>query len=174
MNLAEIQEALDRVDSQAILFHGFTDYMRDYDIVTYSIPDPRTRIEPNYARFRFRDCVRAETTTRVRPAIWDRSFDDRLIDFDTAEGLDGYNWGYKWQEFAWGVLVPDSAVAREWTTATGRTFHEVHIEGNAHDLTLVFSDLVVDPLEDGYAPFIVGGENHYFPPIPLNEPPPHE
>ncbi|MGW2997511.1 YxiG-like protein, partial [Streptomyces sp. NPDC001193] len=41
-----------------------------------------------------------------------------------------------------------------WSKAVGVAFHEVHIETNAHDLTLLFSDLEVSEVPVGYAPFI--------------------
>jgi hypothetical protein len=41
MNSEDIQRALDDVFDQAIVFHCFTDYMRDYEIITYSVADPR-------------------------------------------------------------------------------------------------------------------------------------
>ena len=41
MNSEDIQRALDDVFDQAIVFHCFTDYMGDYEIITYSVADPR-------------------------------------------------------------------------------------------------------------------------------------
>ena len=46
MDIAEIQAALDDVLDQAIVFHGFADYMRDYDAFIYATADPRTGIAP--------------------------------------------------------------------------------------------------------------------------------
>ena len=43
---AEIQTAFDDVLDQAILFHGFADYMRDYELFIYATADPRTGIRP--------------------------------------------------------------------------------------------------------------------------------
>jgi hypothetical protein len=44
------------------------------------------------------------------------------------------------------TLVADSPIARDWATAVGIDFHKVRIETDAHDLTLVFSDLRVENL----------------------------
>jgi hypothetical protein len=50
-----IQAAFDEVFDQAIVFHGFTDYMRDYDVFVFATPDPRSAIAPKYLRYRFID-----------------------------------------------------------------------------------------------------------------------
>jgi hypothetical protein len=42
----EIQAAFDDVFDQAILFHGFADFMRDYEVFIYATADPRTGIRP--------------------------------------------------------------------------------------------------------------------------------
>jgi hypothetical protein len=49
-----IQAAFDNVFDQAIIFHGFTDYMRDYDVFVYATADPRTGIAPEHLRYRFK------------------------------------------------------------------------------------------------------------------------
>ena len=49
----------------------------------------------------------------------------------------------------------------------GVDFHEVRFGLNAHDITLVFSDLEITEVEPGYAPFVVGRENHFIAPTPL-------
>ncbi|GAB2813796.1 hypothetical protein GCM10027073_52610 [Streptomyces chlorus] len=48
---------------------------------------------------------------------------------------------------------PQSEATRRWAQAVGIDFHEVRIETNAHRLTLLFSDLQVSEVPDGYAPF---------------------
>ncbi|MGC5054519.1 hypothetical protein ACLQ2S_24050 [Micromonospora sp. DT48] len=79
--------------------------------------------------------------------------DDRLID-ETGVELDGYVWGVNWHNLYPGALQ-ESPTARSWTQAIGLEFHEVRIETNAHELTLVFSDLQVSELPQGYCPFVV-------------------
>lgn len=49
----------------------------------------------------------------------------------------------------------------------GVVFHEVRLVLNAHDLTLVFSDLEITEVRLGYAPFVVGEENHFIAPTPI-------
>ena len=60
MDPAELKRALDDVFDQAIVYHGFTDYMRDYEVVFYCTADPRTGVASAYVRFRFKHCVVAE------------------------------------------------------------------------------------------------------------------
>jgi hypothetical protein len=165
---AQIQAALDDVFDQAIVFHAYTDYMRDYEIITYATADPRTGIAPAYDRYLFRYCVEAEAITALGPDIWSRSLDERLIEYDTGKDLDGYVWGVRWQCLYPGAkIIPNSERAKRWSDELGLPFHEVRIETNGHNLTLVFADLHVTKAAAGYAPFIVDRDNHYIPPTPL-------
>lgn len=168
MNAEEINAALEDVHDQAIVFHAYTDYMRDYEIITHSVPDPRSGKLPTYKRHLFKFCVEVEVVTALSVETWRASLDDRLIDYDTGKNLDGYVWGVKWQElYPGGRVVPEPTRARRWSEAFGLPFHEVRIEANGHNMGLIFSDLDVTELEPGYAPFVVGREDHYVPPIPL-------
>ncbi|QFU86774.1 hypothetical protein [Amycolatopsis sp. YIM 10] len=156
MNGHEITAAFDDIFDQALIYHGFTDYMRDYEIVAYCTADPRTGIPPAHLRYRFIHCVRASVTSSVTPEIWSRSLDDRLLDFDQGRELDGYGWGARWQVLYPGAkLLSGTAETAMWADRLGCPFHEAVIEANGHTITLVFSDLSVDHIEPGYAPFTV-------------------
>ncbi|MFI1091877.1 hypothetical protein [Streptomyces sp. NPDC020917] len=151
---AELREKLDEVFDQSIVHHGFTPYMRDYEIVIHAMADPRTGIQPAYLRYLFRYCVQAHCESTVHPATWRASLDDRLTDYETGADLDGFVWGVAWQPMYPGAsVVTDSATARRWAQEVGIDFHEVRIESNAHRLTLVFSDLEVSEVAPGYAPY---------------------
>jgi hypothetical protein len=153
---SQIQAAFDDVFDQAIVFHGFADYMRDYDVFIYATADPRTGIRPERLLYRFTHCVTATVTTALSPEIWKRSLDERLVDYDRGRDLDGYVWGVRWQALYPGMrLVPDSADAQRWSRELGLPFHEVAIETNGHNLALIFSDLTVESVEPGWAPFVV-------------------
>lgn len=56
------------------------------------------------------------------------------------------------------TLVTDSPTAQSWAAAIGIDFHEVRIETNAHDLTLIFSGLWIEEL-----PTESQGPDHKFP-----------
>ena len=141
---------------QAIVFHGFTDYMRDYGVVVWATADPRTGIAPEHLLYTFKHCVRAIVTSAVRPEVWAKSHDDRLIDYETGVDLDGYVWAVKWQGLYPGMqLVPQPSDATRWEEALGVPFHEVSIETNGHNINLIFSDLSVRQVAPGYAPYTV-------------------
>jgi hypothetical protein len=87
VDVQQLTEAFDDIFDQALVFHGFTDYMRDYDILVYAAADPRTEIAPKYLRYRFKHCVRASVNSVVTPQTWSRSLDDRLVDFEQGREL---------------------------------------------------------------------------------------
>ncbi len=155
---AGIQAAFDDVCDQALVFHGFADYMRDYEVFIHATADPRTGIRPEHLRYRFTHCTRATVTSALSPETWKRSLDERLVDPERGRELDGYVWGVKWQVLYPGMkLVPDSAEAHRWSGELGLPFHEAVVETNGHNITLVFSDLTVQAVDPGYAPFVVPG-----------------
>jgi hypothetical protein len=157
MDRAAMQAALDDVFDQALVFHSFADYMRDYELITYSVADPKTGIAPSFDRYLFRYCVEATITSTLTPQIWADSLDERLIDHETGKDLDGYVWGAKWQMLYPGAtLLDESEIADKWGRAVGIPFHEAVIEGNGHRIVLIFSDLLVTRgLQAGYSPFAV-------------------
>jgi hypothetical protein len=126
---SEIQAAFDDVFDQAIFFHGFADYMRDYEVFINATADPRTGIRPEHLLYRFKHCVRATVTSALSPEVWKRSLNERLVDYAQGRDLDGYVWGVKWQMLYPGMkLVPGSADARRWSTELGLPFYEAAIE----------------------------------------------
>nr|WP_063898582.1 hypothetical protein [Streptomyces sp. IMTB 1903] len=60
--------------------------------------------------------------------------------------------GAKYHEMYGAELRPRSEAARRWSKAVGIDFHEVHIETDAHDPTLLFSDLEVSEARSGTPP----------------------
>ncbi|MEV0344697.1 hypothetical protein AB0H88_02945 [Nonomuraea sp. NPDC050680] len=157
MDAAVLAQMLDETFDHAVVHHGYTNYMRDYEVIVYVTADPRTGVEPAYLRYLFRYCVEARCESSLAPEIWRVSLDDRLIDYQTGVDLDGYVWGVKWHGLYPGATVlPESQATQRWAQAVGIDFHEVRLETNAHHLTLLFSDLQVSEVPTGYAPFITG------------------
>jgi hypothetical protein len=140
---AAITTALDEIFDCALISHGFTDYMRDYDLVVYVVTDPASRIARRHVRYRFTHCVRASVTSAIRRDVWPYSLDDGLIEFETGVELDGFVWGVKWEDLYPGAELVNSAEAEEWAGDVGVPFHEVKIETNVHVISLVFSALRV-------------------------------
>jgi hypothetical protein len=50
VDVQQITATFEDIFDQALVFHGFTDYMRDYDVFVYATADPRTGIPSVYLR----------------------------------------------------------------------------------------------------------------------------
>ncbi|MFG2468282.1 hypothetical protein ACGFXB_22885 [Streptomyces canus] len=156
MDAAVLEQLLDETFDHAVVHHGYTTYLRDYEVIVHMTAAPGTGVEPSYLRYLFRCCVEARCETSVPAETWQRSMDDRLIDHETGVGLDGFVWGVKWHGMYPGAkLLPQSDTARHWSHTLGIDFHDVLIETNAQRLTLLFSDLRVTEVPGGYAPFVM-------------------
>ncbi|MFF1414506.1 hypothetical protein ACFVX6_32805 [Streptomyces sp. NPDC058289] len=153
MDVAVLQQMLDEVEDNAVVHHGYTSYMRDYEIIVYVGVDPQSN-EPAHLRYLFRYCVDARCVTSVVAPTWRMSLDDRLIDYETGVDLDGFVWGVKWANLTCSQVLLESEAAGQWSRAVGIDFHEVLVDTNAHSLTLIFSDLRISEVPIGYAPFV--------------------
>lgn len=158
MEQGELNAHLQQMFDNALLYHGFTSYMRDYEMLVYESADPRSGITPRYLKFLFRNCPEVHVLSSIRPDVWSRSTDDSLVETrHVTNDTRGYVWGVLSQELYPGPhIVKDSARARQWTESSGIRFHEVNIEANAHRISIVFSELSVQEIGIGYTPFKVG------------------
>ncbi|MET9840388.1 hypothetical protein ABZZ01_21750 [Streptomyces virginiae] len=152
MDTAELQRTLNEHIEALVVHHGYTTYMRDYEVIINVWNGPES--PSTYVRYLFRYCVEARCETFLPMETWQASLDDRLLDRDNESGPGEYVWGANYHELYGAELRPKSEAASRWSKAVGIDFHEVHIETNAHDLTLLFSDLEVSEVPVGYAPFI--------------------
>jgi hypothetical protein len=146
VNSHEIKEALERgqLFDSAIVRHGFTPYLRDYDIVAYFGPGPQHL-------HRFSHCPLAEVTTAVPDDVWRRSWGDNFIDYSewlkSGEPV-GYVWGVcESTAYPGAKYITDSGLAREWTSRLGKPMHEVLIKTNGHNFRLLFHDLGIKELK---------------------------
>jgi hypothetical protein len=156
IHAADIQAVLDEAFDQAIVHHGYVDYLRDYEIIVYCTADPGTGVKPEHVRLLFTHCVAADVATAVPTEIWLRSMDDRLLDAG-IDHADGYVWAIRWQGmYPGGRVLSGSERAEQWTQALGRQFHEVRIETNGHHINPVFAELKSSIVSPGYVPFVVG------------------
>lgn len=164
MERADLDSVLAQLFDRELLFHGFTPYMRDYELVVYESvdPNPKYGLVPRHLRFLFRYCTEAAVHSRVRPDVWARSFsDDLLASRHVSRESTGYVWGVEAQEIYPGATaVQDSERARYWTDQVGIAFHEVHIEANAQTIALVFAEVTVEQVASGYTPFSVAAAGH--------------
>ncbi|MDX6281593.1 MAG: hypothetical protein QOH03_2664 [Kribbellaceae bacterium] len=160
MDVHQITAAFDDLFDHALVFHGYTDYMRDYDVFVSTSADPRTGIAPEHLRYRFKHCVRASVTSVVSPQTWSQSLDDRLLDSEQSHDLNGLVWAVRWQALYPGAkLLPASPETELWSARLGRPAHEATIETNIHAISLIFTDLSVDRINPGDSPFTVAQQH---------------
>src|SRR5215212_1496886 len=134
----------------AILRHGYTSYMRDYDVIAEIGGVGGTG--SGVYRYRFTHCVQISTRTLVRDEIWQKSWDDLFIDYQRwleADTPIGFVWGACWSMAYPGLsYLAESAMAEEWSKRLQKPMHEVEIETQAFYLQLIFHDILIDKLSD--------------------------
>jgi hypothetical protein len=54
MDAAVLEQMLYENFDHAVVHHGYTSYMRDYEVIVYVTADPRTDVEPACLRYLFR------------------------------------------------------------------------------------------------------------------------
>lgn len=157
MEALELSEILNEMFDCELVHHSFTNYMRDYEFVIYQScdPNPKYGLKPRHLRYLFRLCPEAKVTSRVRPDVWARSLDDSLLREHTVTmESKGYVWGVQTQMLYPGAtVIEDSERANFWASELGVDFHEILVEANAQSISLVFSELRVDEVTDGYIPY---------------------
>lgn len=161
MDSEVLRAQLDCLFDSDLMYHGFTKYMRDYELFVFNSVDPRSGLVPWHDRLLFRMCVEADVRSRVRPDTWSRSMGNELLaEHRVTRDSHGYVWGTQSQELYPGAtLVEGSERAHLWEREVGVPFHEVVIEANAQTINLVFSDLRVDRVATGHVPYEVGGDS---------------
>jgi hypothetical protein len=127
----------DQPDDVALLRHGFTDYMRDYEVV-FSFAGQELY------RYHFVGCVEADCQTTLRPVDFVASLSDQFVysgpDYPDTPDPDGFIWGVRYSN-AQISYVEDGAIAARWAIALGIPMHEVEIASEAFRITLVFASL---------------------------------
>jgi len=127
----------------AILRHGFTDYMRDYEIIVGGRDGPP---HTDVHRYQFVGCVDAIYATAIRPEVFAKSIPDEFVlsgpDYPEKDEPDGFIWGTRWSCAYPGLeyLAPSERAAR-WSRLLGRPMHEVSIATEAFRLNLVFAEV---------------------------------
>ncbi len=131
----------------ALLFHAYKTYMRDYELIVEVHVGPAEQGTYSYL---FRYCVEAHVRTTVREDVYRASLDERLIEYESGKDSEGFVWGVKWSLLypGWKLHTP-SGKAQRWSERLGIDFHEVQIETDAFDITLTFAELAVKKLSDG-------------------------
>lgn len=158
MNKEQLTSILEGMFDNALVHHGFTTCMRDYEMIVWQPFDQNSGIASRYMRFLFRSCPEAVVSSALGPETWTRSMDEELLRAQpiTIDST-GYVWGARYQELYPGPeIVENSEPARRWTAQVGVPFYEVNVKANAQHINLIFADLAVEEVTAGYAPFTVG------------------
>ena len=141
----------------AIVGHGFTPYLRDYDVlVEASAAAPggqRSYVEGRY-RLRFTHCVIAHAETAVADKTWKVSWPEHFTDYEAWEAAghpEGYVWGVDHSvAYPGASYIEDSPQAREWTQRLGNPTRHISIETNGHNLQLIFHELHITKIAQGH------------------------
>jgi hypothetical protein len=139
-----VKELLERegLFDAVVLRHGFTDYMRDYDIIVGARNGP-----PNtdVHKYQFVGCVEAHYQVKLREGFTQSLSDEYVYsgpDYPDKEEPDGFIWGVRFAEARPGLAyVENGERAEYWSRALGRKMHEILLETNAYYLRLVFADV---------------------------------
>lgn len=144
-----VKQLLQREDffDAAILRHGFTDYMRDYELIVGARDGPP---HTDMHKYQFVGCVVAQyhiplARPDAGPALA-RSFPDDFVfsgpDYPAKDDPQGFIWGVRCTIAYPGLTyIDDGAFAEQWSKLLGRTMHEVVVETNLFLLRLVFADV---------------------------------
>lgn len=156
IDLAAHDWSTDPLLNAGVIRHGFTSYMRDYDViveVSAPKPDDSGSYIASRLRYRFTHCVEAHVETTVTPDSWRKSWGDEFIDYEewvAADKPNGYVWGVNWSEAYPGPSCVDaSARAGRWTNKLEQPMHEIVIQTNAFLINLICHGLLVNELAVG-------------------------
>jgi hypothetical protein len=137
-----IQRALEQAGffDAAVLRHGFTDYMRDYELIVSGRDGPS---RDDVYRYHFVGCVESRFVSRIPPEVFARSLPDEFVysgpDYPDREEPNGFIWGVRYSGAFPGLsYICPSERAAFWSEQCGIEMHEVLLETEAYDLSLVF------------------------------------
>ena len=148
--MAEVKETLTKFDlfDGAVLKHGFTSYMRDYELIAEILGDEKLGVESGVYRYQFTHCPHVQVLTRIGDDVWPESWSDLNLDAEQWDGL-GFLWSVSWAGAYPGLLYEEhSKLAAEWTNRLHHTMHEVKVETNVYLLQVIFHTLTVEKLSE--------------------------
>jgi len=139
-----VKQLLKREDffDAAIVRHGFTDYMRDYEVIVAARNGP-----PNtdIHKYQFIGCVESHYQTKLERGLAQSLADEFVYsgtDYPDKKEPDGFIWGVRFAEAYPGMEYLETGDRAEyWSRLLGRTMHEVSIETNVYLLRRVFADV---------------------------------
>lgn len=151
MDAKQIDDALRELYDSALIHFSHADYLRDFRMYFYLGPG-------GTLKYRFINCVVADSATSLSPEVWKASLDDQLIgDLEAVpHPAKGWVWATRLGDMYPGAeRVPESPAADFWSEALGIQFHEAVFIAPPVRVRLIFSDLVVEQATPGESPFTV-------------------
>lgn len=141
-NLLHVLET-ENFSGAAVVAHGFTDYMRDYEIHVVGRNGPPF---DDVHRYLFVGCVEAIVRSNVDPETFGQSIGDEFVyagpDYPDKPEPNGFIWGVRYSTAHWGfILKKDSSRASEWSTSTKLAMSEITLSTEAFVIDLIFFDL---------------------------------
>lgn len=155
MNLPEMERLMHQYDiaDNALLFHSYKQYMRDYELIVGVYVGPA---EEGVYSYLFKYCVESHVVTAVSSANYKKSLDERLIDLDSGKDLNGFVWGANWSTLSPGwTLNTSSKDVISWQERIGLEFHEMEIGTEAYSIKLIFSSIEVKRISDDSNPSVL-------------------
>lgn len=132
----------------AVLWHGFTEYGRDYLIVIEDCLGD----DPGQHKLFFTHCVHAFVESRVRADVWPMSWGDEFINYEKWRSScepEGYVWGTNWSNAYPGITaVEESTIAKEWEGRLGKSMYEITLETDRFFLRLIFHSIKSEKISD--------------------------
>jgi hypothetical protein len=169
-----VKELLERESiTDAVIFrHGFTDYIRDYEIIVGARNGPP---HTDIHKYQFIGCAEAICSTHLvrtfhePTSIFGQSLADEFVfsgpDYPEKDDPNGFIWGVRFAEVLSGwAYIENGKRARFWSDAVRRKMHEVYVDTNAYRLELVFADIRYSFL--GHEPAVTVQKDY---PLKINE-----
>lgn len=150
---------------QAIIRHGFTDYMRDYELIVQFAGQ-----DAGFWKYQFVGCVEAVCVSALPAQSLAQSMADEYVLADlrpsAGELPAGFIWAVRCADVYPGwTYVEDGERVAHWSKLLGRKMHEIDIETNVFNLRLVFADVRIALM--GHEPELKLQEDH---PLPIETP----
>ena len=124
-----------------ILKHGYTDYMRDYEVLVCSLLGPPW---DDLHKYQFVGCVEAHCQSVIDPQIYSDSMSDENIlcaEEESAEQPDGFIWGVRSSEIPSIDFFQGTDSSDFWSDKLRAPCYEARLVTEAYSLKLVFHEL---------------------------------
>lgn len=123
-----------------IVRHGYTDYMRDYEIIVCSLLGPPW---DDLHKYQFVGCVETHCQSVVDPAMYAASISDlnvTCID-EGDEQPAGFIWGTRSSELPSIDFFKDTASSDAWSRKLAMSCYEARLVTEAYSLKIIFHEL---------------------------------